>query len=591
MIPITSQERRACSQSKGRPCNHKYHKFRKAPIPAPRMAGRGRSGAKGKFTAFGEASIPGFGSAGFSYASEKRAAKGYSKRNYFAPSSGIATSMKTAAQPVMTASRKGGAVRITQREILTTLNSSASLNSVFSLEVFDVNPGLSTICSWGSQIAKAFQQYEMSFRLVYTSSCPSTTSGQVLIAFDNNVGDPQLPQDKTQMSNFSGCVSSQVWAPMETGTVSSGSQFYIRDGPVPAGQSIQLYDFTKILLAQADTQYTEGGIVFGTVYIEYTLDLYLPRLTYSDESIIFSQLPVNDDTQTAAFIVDANYQTPVAALIGVPGSTANLQNFNNKTPLNVAGGLEVYAVTHSPVDSGVETPYFYLVFPNSGYYEVTCGCYSTTSTVVGGAPWVAWPGTTGSTGAWETGAATQISSFNNPEDLIAGAFITAGGSLPDDVQLTLQVFLVWVQTPGTLVDPNFNVIGDGWIGCPFDASYYIGTYENDNRIYSSFIDITPVSPGTVAFYNPPFYVAPVSSAMTGKEKLATQRRKVYSQRLQRKTLSSKASSSSASSSSPVMTDKEYEDYKAWKKWCKRQKEKSQEEDEAEVISHTLKSSF
>jgi len=463
-----------------------------------------RAGARrSKWSASWDSPLIGSGSIKYG----KRLTRGTS---YFAPTSGVATAMKTAANPIMTASRSG-AVHITQREILTTINSGANVSGGdFNLQVFDVNPGLSTIASWGSQIAKAFQEYKLKFRLIYTASCPSATAGQLLIAFDHNVGNPTLPTDKQQMSNFSGCVSGQVWAPMTSGTVSSGKKLYVRDGPVPAGQSAQLYDFTKILIGTADLVGAEGPVVtFGTIYIEYSMELYLPRLQFSDESILFSQFPENTPYLSYAEMVAANFQSPVASLVGYPGDTTNMVS---KFPANVSGNLEVTAVVDF---EGT----FYLVFPVAGYYQILLSCYSTdcSENTPAGAAFMAfediasWGKGEGVVGVW---------SINNPMDDpgTPGVMLNAGGDLPDRIAFTQQEFLIYVASNGTYLNGDYTVTGTGWISTGGPDSYRGGGSQTANNVcYSSSIVVAPIGGEVLGYYNPDFLPA-MPASETGMER-------------------------------------------------------------------------
>lgn len=537
--PVTAKTREACEALRGVPCDHRFHRkkydiraidrmtnYKKAPTR------RASSGRRGKFTAYGEASIPGFGSAGFTYSS-KRLMKG---TNYVAPASGIATSMRTSNNPVMTAS-KNGAVVIKQREILTTVTSSiAATGSNFNLEVLDVNPGLSTICSWGSQIAKAFQEYRMKFKLIYTASCPSSESGQLLLAFDHNVGNPTIPQDKQQMSNFAGCTSSQVWAPMESTMQSSMKKFYIREGPVPTGQSIQLYDFTKILIGLADLPGVDFSTTYGTIYIEYELELFMPRLQYNDESIIFSQYAQNEPYKSKAEIVALDYRSPQMALCGVSGDSA-FGTTLNKLPAHVAGSLEVQALIDY---QGM----FNIVFPQAGYYSLTLGCYSSVSTEVGGASFLAWSDPS----AWELGNGIQgIWSVTNttqpPDGTKAGALgLIGGGDLPDDVTYTEQNMFIWVTSVGSWVDQQYAVFGDSWISIQTNDLYRVGNFETDTRVNSSFIIITPVGGDVLNYFNPGFLPIPTPT-ISGLEHMRNRAKQKFGSKKIKKITSSKAASS------------------------------------------------
>ena len=67
-----------------------------------------------------------------------------------------------------------GQVHVKHREFLGVINSS----SAFTTQVFELNPGLSRLCPWGSSIANNFQQYKvnaMAFEFVSTSATALST--------------------------------------------------------------------------------------------------------------------------------------------------------------------------------------------------------------------------------------------------------------------------------------------------------------------------------------------------------------------------------------------------------------------------------
>lgn len=546
-VAITAAERRACAKKNGVPCSHAYHKSKKA----------GRTGPKKnrKLSAYGELSVPGFASGGFSYSSERRRRGIARSTNYVAPQSGISTTMRTSNNPVMTASSQGGAVRITQREILTTLMSTTDNNQLpvgtqvgFQLDVLDVNPGLGSILSWGSEISNAFQEYKMSFRLVYTSSCPSSTPGQLLIAYDLNTGNPSVPTDKTQMSNFSGCVSGQLWAPLTSNRISS-KKLYVRSGPVPDGQSPQIYDFCKILLAVADQTVTQHPEVYGTVYIEYTIDLYRPRLQFDENSIIFSQYETSTPNLSAAEVKALDIYSPALSLVGLAGGTST--EFKSSFAKYARGNMEVQAYYLA------DEEYFYMVFPNSGYYSVTMGCNNSFGAT--GAQIIAWP----DAGVWDVGQNTQIWSIINTSasNLTQGALHEDGGDLPDNINYTQQNFVVKVDVDGTYIQTDGYINGNGWIRCEVlgaNSSYRAGATQNvDGRCSNAFIIVSPVSGQLMGFFDP--YFSPITpiEAVSGRKHFSRQSvKKVQSMRYRphKKVEAVAASSVPVSSNPPLLED-------------------------------------
>ena len=255
--------------------------------------------------------------------------------------------------------------------------------SAFTLQSFDINPGLSTTFPWLSNVADAYEEYQMR-GLVFEvkslssdavlSASTSSALGSVMMATSYNSLNPDFI-NKQQMLNYEFANSSKPsvsfyhpveckknWTPV--------SELYVRTGSVPAGADQRLYDLGKFQLATEGMQASSG--ICGELWATYEIELYKPRFDLGvEEEILADHWYLSGVTSTATLGVTSaksassnlggttnandtylfpvtvpvgskflvviywNGTTPTAALVAVA-------NLNNCTGINLWLGDSVY---------------------------------------------------------------------------------------------------------------------------------------------------------------------------------------------------------------------------------------------------------
>lgn len=176
--------------------------------------------------------------------------------------------------------------RWSNNEYVTDIYSQAG--SSYSTIVFPVNAGLSQTFRFFSQIAANFDKYrfrQLIFKLksVYSTYSSTGNLGSCFVAFVTNAGSIPFTS-KPALMEYSGAVSAKVSQDIVMGVecnpsgASSGGWYYSRNGPVPAGQTIQQYDpgFIQVALSGVPT----SGQVYE-LHVSYEVEVADPKLWQS----------------------------------------------------------------------------------------------------------------------------------------------------------------------------------------------------------------------------------------------------------------------------------------------------------------------
>jgi hypothetical protein len=167
-------------------------------------------------------------------------------------------------------------VTISNREVIS-LSIAGSSSWTSQLE-FDLNPGLSSSFPWLSNVAEQYQEYKFT-KLVfhYIPIVPTSTQGDIIITPFYDAAQA-YPQTEIQASDTMNTVIGSVW--MEHKCVlsnslmhPSGVKKYIRTFRM-SGDS-KSYDVGRI---QVSTVNETGTSNIGKLYVEYTVQLFGPRL-------------------------------------------------------------------------------------------------------------------------------------------------------------------------------------------------------------------------------------------------------------------------------------------------------------------------
>jgi len=181
-----------------------------------------------------------------------------------------------------------GEIVVSKREYLTDIFSTGS--NAFYLEAFAVNPGLSGVFPFLSQIATNYTSYEfiqLLFEYVPVVSQSSTTGamGTIILACNGNAAAGQFTS-KVEMNEYDGSISGRVCDHMVLGVECDPKKLglqptlYVRAGAVQSGQDIKTYDLGlfQLALSGVSTAAFPLGTQLGEVWVHYRVKLRKPRL-------------------------------------------------------------------------------------------------------------------------------------------------------------------------------------------------------------------------------------------------------------------------------------------------------------------------
>jgi hypothetical protein len=175
----------------------------------------------------------------------------------------------------------GGGVEICHREFITDVTGSTA----FSINNYNINPGLSNVFPWLASVTQNFEEYEMKglvfeYRPSSGSAVSSTSSalGTVIMATDYNVISPNFV-NKQQMESYEFSTSvvpfNPALHPVECAPGSNPIKtLYVRDTAVPDGADARMYDLGNFQIATVGMQ---SAYTVGELWVTYHLLLKKPR--------------------------------------------------------------------------------------------------------------------------------------------------------------------------------------------------------------------------------------------------------------------------------------------------------------------------
>lgn len=113
---------------------------------------------------------------------------------------------------------------------------------------YQINPGLMTTFPWLSNIAGSFDRY-MFKRLVfrYKPTCPTTTNGQVVFAWDYDALDP-IPRNNREMCQETFWKAISPWQSASFAIPGINKNLYTRNGVI-AGSDLKTYDIGQLFIS------------------------------------------------------------------------------------------------------------------------------------------------------------------------------------------------------------------------------------------------------------------------------------------------------------------------------------------------------
>jgi len=207
-------------------------------------------------------------------------------------------------------------VRVRHREYLQDVQSSIA----FSLQAWNLNPGLSGTFPWLSSIAENFAAYKfhgLVFEFWSTSADAlnniNTALGTVVMATQYNSARSNFAS-KAEMEQYeftTSCKPSMSMIhPVECASGETPLQeLYVRTGSLPAGETIQFYDYGKFQLASVGMQ---NANTIGELWVSYDVELFKPRISPGLYSGTYARL--NNGPYDANNLLGAIQTTPLGDL-------------------------------------------------------------------------------------------------------------------------------------------------------------------------------------------------------------------------------------------------------------------------------------
>jgi hypothetical protein len=229
------------------------------------------------------------------------------------------------APPTFSGSDKG--LRIAHREFITDIEGSTA----FTLDAYNVNPGLSASFPFLSQIAANFEEYHFNglvFEFKTTSGTAISSSdaalGTVVMATNYDVAD-NLFVNKQQMESYefaTSCVPFQSCIhPVECAPNTDVLEnLYMRTGAVASTDDLRFYDKGMFQIATVGQQ---SAYTLGELWVSYDVTLMKPRLIIGNSNLLYAHLresSLASATAAAPFGTAGPLVGPYSTITGISGS-------------------------------------------------------------------------------------------------------------------------------------------------------------------------------------------------------------------------------------------------------------------------------
>lgn len=166
---------------------------------------------------------------------------------------------------------------------------------IFSIPI---NPGIASTFPWLSSIANSYDKY-LFHRLIfrYKSTCPTSTSGQVILAWDYDSLDP-TPTTAQECCQETYWKATSPWQHMGFSVNLNGiGKLFTRDRVI-AGSDLKTYDLGQLIVLSDNNQAS------GYVEVEYDLTLYDKQPEFINSAV---------KTNTSIYLLNTYQNTSMTA--------------------------------------------------------------------------------------------------------------------------------------------------------------------------------------------------------------------------------------------------------------------------------------
>jgi len=214
---------------------------------------------------------------------KKAAPIGYSSK----PAAAVVAKQKkfTAGSPQIQR-RQDGSIRVVHKEYVMDL---LGTTATFTLQVvLAVNPGLTAVFPWLSQLAALYEGYRFhKLKFTYETDAPTSTGGSMMMAMDYDAAD-NVPTTKQELLSMRGAVKAATWenfafnaSPKDMYTM--GPRKYVRTTTL-SGVDIKTYDVGTFF--QAAGSQAGGSTTYGELFVEYDIELFDPQTNTNNLSAV-----------------------------------------------------------------------------------------------------------------------------------------------------------------------------------------------------------------------------------------------------------------------------------------------------------------
>jgi hypothetical protein len=157
----------------------------------------------------------------------------------------------------------------------------------FTLDTFQVNPGLQATFPWLSAIAKRYETYQFnSLQFIYKTKTSTATTGDVTLAPDYDPIDA-APASTQEMESYKDARNTSPWQDITMTCTPSClhkmKSYYVRTGSVPPGGTLLNYDPCNFYVA---TEGQPGVSLVGYLYAKYDITFHTPQFQNVTDALI-----------------------------------------------------------------------------------------------------------------------------------------------------------------------------------------------------------------------------------------------------------------------------------------------------------------
>jgi len=214
---------------------------------------------------------------------------------------------------------------VTGSDFLGNLVSSSTAGN-FTIQTFELNPGIYESFPWLYPIANQYVNYSVvSCEIIFTptvgtavyNASSNPAMGYIGMRYQN---DPTVPKDTTlfQVQNNQQFATGEIFKPMKFGVDGIKKALAVRTNIQPSGTDLRNYDFGYVEVFS--TGLPAASLVLGTLHMYYTINFSnpIPKGGLSGDTILYCGGYVNASSSTAKLLPNSNNWTMDTNMVTTP---------------------------------------------------------------------------------------------------------------------------------------------------------------------------------------------------------------------------------------------------------------------------------